>query len=97
MNVAPASMRPAALVLNILVASIAIYKFYRTDAFSWRLFLPLSIASVPVAFIGGLVSLPNHFYKPIVGLVLVFAAWHILLNRQSLIPLINRRLSQVCW
>ncbi|MEY3883389.1 MAG: hypothetical protein RIS87_430, partial [Pseudomonadota bacterium] len=29
MNVAPASMRPAALALNILVASIAIYKFYR--------------------------------------------------------------------
>ena len=77
MSVAPASMRPAALVLNILVASIAIYKFYRTDAFSWRLFLPLSIASVPAAFIGGLVSLPNHFYKPIVGLVLIFAAWHI--------------------
>jgi len=77
MNVAPASMRPAALVLNILVASIAIYKFYRADAFSWRLFVPLSIASVPAAFIGGLVSLPNHFYKPIVGLVLIFAAWHI--------------------
>lgn len=77
MNVAPASMRPAALVLNILVASIAIYKFYRADAFSWRLFLPLSIASVPAAFIGGLVTLPNHLYKPIVGLVLIFAAWHI--------------------
>ena len=77
MNVAPASMRPAALVLNILVASIAIYKFYRAGAFSWRLFLPLSIASVPMAFVGGLVSLPDHFYKPIVGLVLIIAAWHI--------------------
>jgi hypothetical protein len=77
MNVAPESMRPAALVLNILVASIAIYKFYRADSFSWQLFLPLSIASIPAAFIGGLLTLPNHFYKPIVGLVLMFAAWHI--------------------
>ena len=83
MNVAPASMRPAALVLNILVASIAIYKFYRADAFSWRLFVPLSIASVPAAFIGGLVSLPNHFYKPIVGLVLIFAAWHIFIQAKK--------------
>lgn len=77
MNITPASMRPAALVLNILVASITIYKFYRADAFSWRLFIPLSVASIPTAFMGGLVSLPSHFYKPIVGLVLIFAAWHI--------------------
>lgn len=77
MSVAPESMRPAALVLNVFVASIAIYKFYKADAFSWRLFLPLSMASIPAAVIGGLITLPNHFYKPIVGFVLLFAAWHI--------------------
>lgn len=77
MNVAPESMRPAALVLNIFVASIAIYKFYGIGAFSWRIFTPLSIASVPMAYVGGLSSLPNHFYKPIVGLVLIFSAIHI--------------------
>ena len=77
MNVAPESMRPAALVLNIFVASIAIYKFYGIGAFSWRIFIPLAIASVPMAYVGGLISLPNHFYKPIVGLVLIFSAIHI--------------------
>lgn len=74
-GVAPEAMRPAALVLNVVVASIAVYKFYRMGAFSWQLFLPLSIVAVPMAFVGGLVSLPNHIYKPMIGLVLLYAAW----------------------
>ena len=56
-GVTPAEMRPAALVLNIFVASIAVVKFYRAGAFSWPLLLPLGIASIPAAFIGGTLSL----------------------------------------
>ncbi len=74
-GVAPETMRPAALVLNVAVASIALYKFYRVGAFSSRLFLPLAIAAMPMAFLGGLVSLPNHIYKPVIGVVLLYAAW----------------------
>jgi uncharacterized membrane protein YfcA len=59
------------------VASIAVFKFYRAGAFSWALFLPLGIASIPAAFIGGTLSLPGHIYKPIIGAVLLLAAWHI--------------------
>lgn len=73
-GIVPDSMRPAALMLNILVSSIALYKFYRANAFSWRLFLPLAAASIPCAFLGGLIKLPAEIYKPIVGLVLIFAA-----------------------
>jgi uncharacterized membrane protein YfcA len=76
-GMAPEQMRPAALVLNIFVASIAVFKFYRAGAFSWALFLPLGIASIPAAFIGGTLSLPGHIYKPILGAVLLLAAWHI--------------------
>jgi uncharacterized membrane protein YfcA len=76
-GIAPESMRPAALILNILVSSIALYKFYRASAFSWRLLLPLAAASIPCAFLGGLINLPAEIYKPIVGLVLVFAAWQV--------------------
>ncbi len=75
-GVAPMSMRPAALSLNVLVASIAIYKFYKVHAFSWPLFTPLALASVPFAFIGGLIALPNQHYKSLVGVVLIYAAWH---------------------
>jgi uncharacterized membrane protein YfcA len=74
-GIAPETMRPAALVLNVAVASIAVYKFYRVGAFSSRLFFPLAIAAMPMAFVGGLVSLPSHIYKPVIGLVLLYAAW----------------------
>jgi len=76
-DMVPASMRPAALCLNVLVASIALYKFYKVNAFNWQLFWPIALTSIPAAFIGGQVSLPNHIYKSIVGLCLFYAAWTI--------------------
>ncbi len=75
--VTPETMRPAALILNIFVASIALYKFYQVRAFSIQLFLPLALSAVPFAFVGGLLTLPGHFYKPVIGITLVFAGWHI--------------------
>lgn len=77
-GIAPETMRPAALVLNVAVASIALYKFYRVGAFSAKLFLPLAIAAMPMAFLGGMISLPSHIYKPIIGIVLIYAAWLVL-------------------
>lgn len=74
-GMAPESMRPAALCLNVLVASIALYKFYKVDAFNWQLFWPIAIVSIPAAFLGGQISLPNNTYKMVVGLCLLYAAW----------------------
>jgi uncharacterized protein len=34
-GVAPGVMKPSALILNILVASLATYRFYRAGHFSW--------------------------------------------------------------
>lgn len=74
-GVSPAIMKPTALALNILVALITTFKFYRVGSFSWRLFIPLAITAVPLAYLGGRLSLPVHFYKPLVGAVLIYAAW----------------------
>ena len=73
-GLAPASMKPAALCLNVLVASIALYKFYKVGAFNWQLFWPIAITSVPAAFLGGQTTLPTHIYKIVVGICLVIAA-----------------------
>ena len=70
----PDVMRPTALTLNILVAMIATVKFYRAGCFSWRLFWPFAIASVPFALIGGVMTLPIPIYKRLVGFVLVYSA-----------------------
>lgn len=74
-GIAPAVMKPAALTLNILVAVIATTKYYRVGAFSWPLFWPFALASMPFAYLGGLMTLPGHIYKPLVGVVLIYAAW----------------------
>ena len=74
-GISPAVMKPTALALNILVAIIATFKFYRAGSFSWRLFIPLAVTAIPLAYLGGRLSLPSHIYKPLVGVVLVYAAW----------------------
>lgn len=76
MGVTPAVMKPAALTLNILVALVAFTKFYRAGAFSWSLLWPFVLASIPCAWIGGWVTLPSYAYKPLVGIVLIYAAWY---------------------
>jgi len=75
MGISPAVMKPAALTLNILVAIIATAKYYRVGAFSWHLFWPFALASVPFAYLGGSLTLPGHIYKPLVGAVLIYSAW----------------------
>jgi uncharacterized membrane protein YfcA len=70
----PQVMKPTALALNILVAGIATLKFYRAGLFSWSLFWPFAVASVPAAFIGGATALPGRWYKILVGVVLLYAA-----------------------
>lgn len=75
--VAPAVTRPTALVLNLFVASIATIQFYLAGHFSWRLFWPFAIASIPFAFLGGMIHLPTNIYKIVLGLVLLFAAFRL--------------------
>ena len=73
-GMAPAEMKPTALVLNILVACIGSVRFYRGGFFSWRTFWPFAIASIPMSFIGGAITLPDVVYKSIVGAVLLYSA-----------------------
>lgn len=74
---APAEMRPIALQLNVLVSSVATYKFCRAGYFRWRMFWPFAALSVPAAYLGGAITLPTTAYKVVVGLVLLYAAWQL--------------------
>src|SRR5256714_7080998 len=76
-GVAPPQMRPIALALNILVSAIATYKFERAGFFRWRLFWPFAAVSVPLAFLGGAITLPGQAYRMLVGIVLIYAAWQL--------------------
>jgi uncharacterized membrane protein YfcA len=76
-GIAPAEMRPVALLLNVLVSSIATYKFWRAGHFNWRLFWPFAVSSIPLAYLGGALTLPGSAYKVLVGLVLLYAGWQL--------------------
>ena len=76
-GIAPAEMRPIALALNVLVSSIATYKFWRAGHFRWRLLWPFAAVSIPFAYLGGAITLPGNLYKIVVGVVLVYAAWQL--------------------
>ena len=73
-GVAPVVMKPTALVLNLLVAAIATFRFSRAGYFSWPLLWPFAIGSIPLSFIGGAISLPGHWYKGLVGIILLISA-----------------------
>lgn len=78
LGVAPEIMKPTALALNILVATITAVKFYRVGAFSRKIFVPFALGSVSFAFLGGTITLPGYLYKPVVGLILLYAAYRLL-------------------
>jgi uncharacterized membrane protein YfcA len=67
-------IKPTALVLNILVASIGTFQFWRAGHFSWSLFWPFALLSVPFAFIGGYAHLPAHIFNPLLGAVVFLSA-----------------------
>lgn len=79
-SVAPADIKPIALALNILVASIGTWQFWRAGYFSWPVFWPFAVLSVPLAFLGGYVNLPTHAFKILVGCILLLSAAQLLIR-----------------
>jgi uncharacterized protein len=73
-----ATMRPTALVLNILVASFGAIRFIKAGLFRWRGCWPFIVGAVPFAFLGGSLQLPGQIYRPMVGVVLLVAAARLL-------------------
>jgi uncharacterized membrane protein YfcA len=74
-SVPAATIRPVALVLNIVVACISSWQFWRAGHFSWRMFWPFALLSAPCAFLGGYIHLPTMVLKWLIGLVLLFSAY----------------------
>ncbi|MDA1200222.1 MAG: sulfite exporter TauE/SafE family protein [Planctomycetota bacterium] len=73
-GLSPEVIRPTALVLNLVVATIGTVQFVRAGHVRRDLFVPLALASVPAAAIGGGLSLPTAAFEGVLGLVLAFSA-----------------------
>ncbi len=77
LSIAPETIRPVALSLNIVVAGFAGYRYVRADLVDWTKMLPLVITSVPFAFLGGIVALPSEIYRPLMGFLLIISACYL--------------------
>lgn len=77
-GMAPKEMKPVALVLNIVVATVSLIHFVRAGHFQFRLFWPLILASVPAAFLGGSHQSSDSVFKLILAAALVLGSWRLL-------------------
>jgi len=68
---APEVMKPTALLLNLFVSLTSFIQFYRGKHFNWKIFLPFAITSVPMAYVGGLITVDDNIYKKILGIILI--------------------------
>ena len=77
-SVAPETMKPTALALNLLVAGFGAWRYWRRGLTNWQLVLAFALTATPAAFIGGGIHLPAIYYKPLVGILLWAAAARLL-------------------
>src|SRR5262249_32248598 len=80
---APTIIRPTALVLNILVASIGTFQFWRAGHFSWKLFWPFALLSIPAAYVGGYLQPSASVLRILIGVVLLFSATRLVFHRDD--------------
>ncbi|WP_077919601.1 sulfite exporter TauE/SafE family protein [Spirosoma sp. 209] len=80
-GVAPALLKPSALLLNLFVSTVSFIQFYRAGHFRWRTFWPFAVASVPLAFIGAKIPLSDTLYRQLLAacllLVVVRLLWSV--------------------
>src|SRR5258708_1144615 len=82
-GLAPMIIRPTALVLNILVATIGTFQFWRAGYFSWKLFWPFALLSIPTAYFGGHLQPSASILKILIGVVLLLSAARLLVRRSD--------------
>ena len=83
-GLAPETMRPTALALNLVVSSLAAFRYVSRGRFNPRLFLAFAATAMPCAFLGGRIDLPTEIYRPVVGILLWAAAARLLWQPKAL-------------
>src|SRR5213592_225315 len=82
-GIAAVVIRPTALLLNILVASIGAFQFWRAGYFSWKLFWPFALLSIPAAYVGGYLQPSASVLRVLIGVVLLFSAARLVFRRSD--------------
>ncbi len=83
LSMSPLVMRPTALALNVLVASIGTWRFARAGLFQWANFWPFALASIPCAFVAGSLQLPAVIYQLLVAIVLAVGGVQLIVHAHA--------------
>ncbi len=79
----PESMKSTALVLNICVSFISFMHYYKNGHFKWSFFWPFIVLSIPAAYIGGLMKVDDSTYKKILGILLLFPIYKLIVTSKN--------------
>lgn len=74
-------IKSIALTLNLFVAGIAFYQYYRAGHFNKKLFIPLACASIPMAFLGGRMEIDTQIYFYTLAIFLLFASFKLFFSK----------------
>lgn len=77
-SIEPMLMKSSALVLNIVVSSIAFVSFYKGGHFKWKLLWPFAITSIPMSYLGAISHINALYYKPILAICLLCGIFRML-------------------
>jgi uncharacterized protein len=70
-NMTKEVLRPTALLLNLFVSLTSFIQFYRGKHFKINIFWPFALASIPMSYWGGTISIDKEAYKIILGILLL--------------------------
>lgn len=81
--VAPAIMGSTALMLNVLVAGVALVAYVKAGHLSMKLAWPFLALSIPAAFLGGFIHISDKAYFVLLALALLVAAFRLAMNASA--------------
>ena len=73
MGIAPSLMKSSALLMNLAVSLFSFFGFYRAGFFKWKLFWPFALSSIPMAYVGGTITLSDAIYKKILAICILIS------------------------
>ncbi|MGE8429741.1 MAG: sulfite exporter TauE/SafE family protein [Sphingobacterium sp.] len=73
-NIPYEEIRLTALVCNVIVVSGAIYIYIRNKQTDWRKIIPITLVSIPMAFLGAMMKISQETFFLILGVTLIIAA-----------------------
>lgn len=79
----PNEMASGALLLNLMVAGMALAAYARGGYFSARLAAPFLAASIPAAYLGGRMEVSFRLYGALLIGALLFSAWRLWLRARE--------------